>query len=236
MGQWLQKDYQLDFKGHVRVTGVRKVNHVKIRNSHDLKQILSSCRKVKALKRSIVTLSYDPIKRGQRSKCVIFSKFSKCNCTYRLRAMVTYSCLCVKIPSTSLSIISLEIHRGQHVLHVMHSFHIPSRRAQFLFFFFFFFFFFTNDFCETKQNKLEHELEPAWVLWPWISSALKEPLQQVLYCPLPCDIPWIETTTFPPVQDTPRPVANWFCAKISRLACSGYFNHPVLYRMGWSLP
>ena len=93
-------------------------------------------------------------------------------------------------------------------------------------FYFFFFFFFTNDFCETKQNKLEHELEPAWVLWPWISSALKEPLQQVLYCPLPCDIPWIETTTFPPVQDTPRPVANWFCAKISRLACSGYFNHP----------
>ena len=108
----------------------------------------------------------------------------------------------------------------------MHNFHIPSRRVQFQFFFF------TNDFCETKQNKLEHELEPAWVLRPWISSALKEPLQQVLYCPLPCDIPWIETTTFPPDQDTPRPVANWFCAKISRLACSGYFNHS-LCSTGW---
>ena len=137
------------------------------------------------------------------------------------------------MPSTSLSIISLEIHRGQHVTHAMHSFDIPPRRAQFLGFFFFFL---QMIYVRWKQNKLGHEHEPAWVLWPWESCALKEPLQQVLYCPLPCDIPWIETTTFPPVQDTPRPVANWFCAKISRLACSGYFNHPVLYRMGWNLP
>ena len=60
------------------------------------------------------------------------------------------SCLCVKIPSTSLSIISLEIHRdrGQHVTHAMHSFYIPPRRAQFPFFFFFF----TNALCEMKAK------------------------------------------------------------------------------------
>ena len=45
---------------------------------------------MKALKKSIVTLSYDPTLRGQRSKCVIFSQFSKCFSSYRLNSMVTW--------------------------------------------------------------------------------------------------------------------------------------------------
>ena len=56
------------------------------------------------------------------------------------------------MPSTSLSIISLEIHRGQHVTHAMHSFHIPPRRAQFLGFFFFFFFYKWFMWDENKIN------------------------------------------------------------------------------------
>ena len=38
----------------------------------------------------MVTLSYDPTLRGQRSKCVIFSQFSKCFSSYRLNSMVTW--------------------------------------------------------------------------------------------------------------------------------------------------
>ena len=38
----------------------------------------------------MVTLSYDPTFRGQRSKCLIFLKFSKCYSSYRLRSMVMY--------------------------------------------------------------------------------------------------------------------------------------------------
>ena len=37
-----------------------------------------------------MTLSYDPTLRGQRSKCVIFSQFSKCFSSYRLNSMVTW--------------------------------------------------------------------------------------------------------------------------------------------------
>ena len=45
---------------------------------------------IKALKKSMVTLSCDPTLRGQRSKCVIFSKFSKCFPSYRLLSMVMW--------------------------------------------------------------------------------------------------------------------------------------------------
>ena len=37
-----------------------------------------------------MTLSYDPTLRGQRSKCVIFSQFSKCFSSYRLNSTVTW--------------------------------------------------------------------------------------------------------------------------------------------------
>ena len=77
------------------------------------------------------------IKESKVKMCHIFKIF-KMQLHLQIKSQGSVnSCLCVKISSTSLSIISLEIHRGQHVIHAMHSYHIPSRRAQFQFFFLF---------------------------------------------------------------------------------------------------
>ena len=71
---------------------VKNVNHVKNMKTALIQNlIMSSCRTIiKALKKSMVTLSCDLTLRGQRSKCVIFSKFSKCFSSYRLNSTVTW--------------------------------------------------------------------------------------------------------------------------------------------------